>query len=108
MYAVFVIGGKQYKAYKGDTIRLEKLDIAIGETFLISKILMISKKSNTTFGYPFLNTGKVQAKILIHGRNKKINIIKFNRRKHYKKQQGHRQHFTDITIVNITNDIKVD
>ncbi|AEO08173.1 50S ribosomal protein L21 [Buchnera aphidicola] len=103
MYAVFISGGKQYKAIKNQVIRLEKLNCPIGKTINFNKILMISEKDSTIVGTPFISGGIIKANIQNHGRLKKIKIIKFNRRKHYKKQQGHRQYFTDVKILDIYN-----
>ncbi|QIE02088.1 50S ribosomal protein L21 [Buchnera aphidicola] len=103
MYAVFISGGKQYKAIKNQVIRLEKLNCPIGTTIKFDKLLMISQKDYTIIGEPFIQGGIIKADIQNHGRSKKIKIIKFNRRKHYKKQQGHRQYFTDVKILDINH-----
>ncbi|AEO08731.1 50S ribosomal protein L21 [Buchnera aphidicola str. Ak (Acyrthosiphon kondoi)] len=103
MYAVFISGGKQYRAIKNQVIRLEKLNGPLGTTIEFNKILMISNKDSIRVGTPFITGGIIKAHIQNHGRLKKIKIIKFNRRKHYKKQQGHRQHFTDVKIIDINN-----
>ncbi|QCI22242.1 50S ribosomal protein L21 [Buchnera aphidicola] len=103
MYAIFLSGGKQYKAIKDQTIRLEKLNDVIGTTVEFNQVLMISNKSSINVGNPFIIGAKIKANIESHGRLKKIKIIKFNRRKHYKKQQGHRQYFTDVKIIDIAN-----
>ncbi|MCU4136845.1 50S ribosomal protein L21 [Buchnera aphidicola (Sitobion avenae)] len=103
MYAVFISGGKQYRATKNQVIRLEKLNNSLGSTIQFDKILMISDKDSIKIGTPFIKGGIIKAHVQNHGRLKKIKIIKFNRRKHYKKQQGHRQHFTDVKILDINN-----
>lgn len=103
MYAVFLSGGKQYRATKNQVIRLEKLNHPLGETIQFNKILMIANKNSINIGTPFIKGGIIKAHIQNHGRLKKIKIIKFNRRKHYKKQQGHRQNFTDVKILDINN-----
>ncbi|CAL4323575.1 50S ribosomal protein L21 [Buchnera aphidicola] len=101
MYAVFVNGGKQYRVMKNQTIRLEKINTPIGTKIQFKKVLLIKDKDTLKIGNPFVKEGIIQAHIKKHGRLKKIKIIKFNRRKHYKKQQGHRQYFTDVKIINI-------
>ncbi|QCI16055.1 50S ribosomal protein L21 [Buchnera aphidicola] len=101
MYAVFISGGKQYKVIKNQIIRLEKLKDPIGKIINLDQVLMISSENSTQVGNPFIKGAKITANIEKHGRLKKIKIIKFNRRKHYKKQQGHRQSFTDVKIINI-------
>lgn len=102
MYAVFLSGGKQYKAIENQTIKLEKLNYPPGTTIEFDKILLFSNNNFTKIGTPFLKNGKIKACIENHGRAKKIKIIKFNRRKHYKKQQGHRQNFTNVKIIEIS------
>jgi len=106
MYAIISNSGKQYKVYAGKVILLEKLDTPIGEKIILKNVIMHVGKKNTNFGNPFLNNVFVHGNVLEHGRLKKINIIKFNRRKHYKKQQGHRQWFTTIKINKIEYNIK--
>ncbi|QCI26825.1 50S ribosomal protein L21 [Buchnera aphidicola (Thelaxes californica)] len=101
MYAVFTSGGKQYKVSEGSIIKIEKLNIRIGSTIKIKKILMINDETNKKIGTPFLKKSYIHAIIDEHGKSKKINIIKFKRRKHYKKKQGHRQLFTKIRITKI-------
>lgn len=103
MYAVFMSGGKQYKASKNQIIRLEKLNYPVGTTIEFNKILMIYNNDSIVIGKPFIKDQIIKADIQNHGRLKKIKILKFNRRKHYKKQQGHRQYFTDVKIIDIDN-----
>ncbi|WMY95220.1 MAG: 50S ribosomal protein L21 [Arsenophonus sp.] len=102
MYAVFQSGGKQYRVSLDAIVRLEKLEIAKGEIFEFHKILMISDDKQTQIGSPFITGAKVKAEIIAHGRDKKIKIVKFHRRKHSRKQQGHRQWFTEVKITGIT------
>ncbi|MDU3667989.1 MAG: 50S ribosomal protein L21 [Escherichia coli] len=85
MYAVFQSGGKQHRVSEGQTVRLEKLDIATGETVEFAEVLMIANGEEVN-----------------HGRGEKVKIVKFRRRKHYRKQQGHRQWFTDVKITGIS------
>ncbi|AWH90409.1 50S ribosomal protein L21 [Buchnera aphidicola (Melanaphis sacchari)] len=101
MYAVFISGGKQYRVRKNQTIQLEKLKKLPGETIEFNDILMISDKNLVKIGNPFLLKSTVEGYIESHVKSKKIKIIKFHRRKHYKKQQGHRQNFTNVKIIKI-------
>ena len=102
MYAVFQSGGKQHRVSEGQTIRLEKLDIATGETIEFDQVMMIANGEDVKIGVPFVDGSKVKAEIVAHGRGDKIKIVKFRRRKHYRKQQGHRQWFTDVKITAIS------
>ncbi len=101
MYAVIQTGGKQFRVSKGTKLRVEKLTTAEGEAIELDKVLMITDGDQVTVGTPYVTGGTVQAKILSHGRAKKVHIIKFRRRKHHMKRQGHRQHYTEIQITGI-------
>ena len=102
MYAVFQSGGKQHRVSEGQTVRLEKLDIATGEAVEFDQILMIANGEDIKIGVPFVDGGKIKAEVVAHGRGEKIKIVKFRRRKHHRKQQGHRQWFTDVKITGIS------
>jgi len=102
MYAVFQSGGKQHRVSEGQTVRLEKLDIATGETIEFDQVLMIANGDDVTIGAPLVSGGVIKAEVVAHGRGDKIKIVKFRRRKHHRKQQGHRQWFTDVKITGIS------
>jgi len=101
MYAVVETGGKQYRVAVGDVLRIEKLDADAGTTVNLDKVLMVADGDNVKVGAPLLSGAAVEAKIKAHGRDDKILVFKFRRRKHYRKTQGHRQHFTEIEITSI-------
>ncbi|VFP81157.1 50S ribosomal protein L21 [Buchnera aphidicola (Cinara kochiana kochiana)] len=101
MYAIFLDRNKQYKVKFGEIIRLEKINIKIGEIIIFKKIILLSSNQKISIGQPILQNISVEGLVCNHGRYKKIKIIKFNRRKHYKKSQGHRQYYTEIKIKNI-------
>ncbi len=101
MYAVIKTGGKQYKVEKGDKLKVEKLASEEGDNVEISEVLMIADGENVTVGKPYVDGAKVTAKIESHGRGPKINIVKFRRRKHHRKQMGHRQAYTELSITDI-------
>src|SRR5690606_7713049 len=101
MYAVIVSGGKQHRVVEGETLRLEKLEVATGETVDFDKVLMVADGDNVKIGAPYVDGGKVTAEVVSHGRGDKVRIIKFRRRKHFRKQQGHRQWFTEVKITGI-------
>ncbi|MGL4455034.1 MAG: 50S ribosomal protein L21 [Plesiomonas sp.] len=102
MYAVFQSGGKQHRVSEGQTIRLEKLDVATGESVAFEEVLMIANGEDIKIGAPFVAGGMVKAEVVVHGRGDKVKIVKFRRRKHSRKQQGHRQWFTEIKITAIS------
>ena len=101
MYAVFKTGGKQYRATTGDVIKVEKLDAEKGAEVELDQVLMVADGEDVKIGTPYLEGGKVTATVVDHGRRDKIKVIKFKRRKNYRKQMGHRQYFTQIEITGI-------
>lgn len=101
MYAVFATGGKQYRASKGDVLRVEKLDAEEGASVDFDQVLMVADGGDVKIGTPVLDGGKVTAEVQSHGRGDKIRIIKMRRRKHHRKTQGHRQHYTEIRVTGI-------
>ena len=104
MYAVIKTGGKQYRVAPGDTLKLETLAGEPGSTIAFGEVLMIADGETVTVGAPSIAGGTVSAEILAHGRGDKIRIVKHRRRKHYHKEQGHRQNFTQVKITGITAD----
>lgn len=102
MYAVFQSGGKQHRVSEGQTLRLEKLDAETGASIEFDSVLLVANGEEVTVGAPFVTGGKVTAEVIIHGRGDKIKIVKFRRRKHSRKQMGHRQWFTEVKITGIS------
>ena len=101
MYAVIQTGGKQYRVSEGDTVRVEKLAADEGATVELDKVLMVANGEDIKVGTPYVDGGKVTATVKNHGKGKKVKIIKFKRRKHHMKRQGHRQWFTELEITGI-------
>ena len=102
MQAVFVTGGKQYRVSQGDKIRVERLNAQPGDVVDFDRVLMLADGDNSKIGAPTVEGGKVSARVVANGRAKKVEIIKFRRRKHHMKRQGHRQNFTEIEITGIS------
>ena len=102
MYAVIVSGGKQHRVIEGETLKLEKLEAATGDTVEFDQVLMVGGGDDVKIGTPVVEGGKVTAEVVAHGRHKKVKIVKFNRRKHYRKETGHRQWFTEVKITGIS------
>jgi large subunit ribosomal protein L21 len=103
MYAVFKTGGKQYRAGKGDTLKIEKLDAAEGDSVEFGEVLMVGEGDNVKIGTPLVSGGKVEAKVLTQAKDKKVDVIKFKRRQNYLRMHGHRQLFTLVEITGITS-----
>jgi len=101
MYAVIQTGGKQYVAAPGEELKVEKLPGEVGETIAFERVLMTSDGENVNLGKPYLKNAKVLGRITGHGRNKKILVFKYKRRKGYRKKIGHRQNYTLVRVENI-------
>ena len=102
MYAVVQTGGKQYRVTEGATLRVEKIKADEGASVELDKVLMVGEGESVKIGTPYVKGGKVTATVKSHGRGKKVNILKFKRRKHHMKRQGHRQAFTEIEVTGIS------
>ena len=102
MYAVFVTGGRQFRAVPGEVIRVEKLEVDPGSTVTLDQVLMVGDGDKITIGAPLVKGASVAATVRGHGRHDKVTIVKFRRRKHHRKQMGHRQHYTEIEITGIS------
>ena len=102
MNAVIKTGGKQNKVAEGDTLKVEKLPVDEGGTVELDQVLMIADGEDIKVGTPMLVGGKVTATVKSHGRHKKVEIVKFHRRKHHQKRTGHRQDYTELQITGIS------
>jgi large subunit ribosomal protein L21 len=101
MYAIIESGGKQYKVAVGDTIYVEKIDQATGESVVFDNVLAVSKEDQLTIGSPFVQGAKVKADVVKQGKGKKIIVYKYKPKKSYHKKQGHRQPYTQLTVTAI-------
>ncbi|NCF60281.1 MAG: 50S ribosomal protein L21 [Gammaproteobacteria bacterium] len=102
MYAVFRTGGKQYRAAKGDVLRLEKIEADEGATITFDEVLLIGEGAEVKVGDPLLSGSSVSGKVLSQGKTKKVNVVKFKRRKNYLRQGSHRQFYTEVEITAIS------
>ncbi|HCH20157.1 MAG: 50S ribosomal protein L21 [Pseudomonadota bacterium] len=101
MYAVVESGGKQHRVIEGETLKVEKLDLATGESLTIDQVLMVGEGESVKIGAPYVAGSSVTAEVVSHGRHEKVTIVKFRRRKHHRKQMGHRQWYTELKITSI-------
>ena len=101
MYAVIQTGGKQYVVAPGEELKVEKLPGEVGETIAFDRVLLTSDGENVNLGKPYLKNTKVLGRITGHGRNRKIVVFKYKRRKGYRKKLGHRQNYTLVRVENI-------
>ena len=102
MYAVFRSGGKQYRASKGDVLRLEKLDADEGAKVKFDEVLLVGEGKDIKVGSPLLSGSSVSGTVLKQGKTKKVSVVKFRRRQNYLRQHTHRQYFTEVEITDIS------
>ncbi|NVK01118.1 MAG: 50S ribosomal protein L21 [Oceanospirillaceae bacterium] len=102
MFAVIVSGGKQYRVQEGQTLKVEKLAVEAGAAVDFDRVLLVSNGDDVKVGAPVVEGAKVSAEVVSHGRGDKVTIVKFRRRKHHMKRQGHRQWFTEVKITGIS------
>jgi large subunit ribosomal protein L21 len=101
MYAVIKAGGRQIKVREGDTVTVDRLHAEPGSSVELGQVLMLIDGEAVDIGNPFVNGASVSARVIEHGREAKIRIVKFKRRKHYLKRMGHRQDHTRLEITRI-------
>jgi large subunit ribosomal protein L21 len=103
MYAVIKTGGKQYRVQENQILKVEKIQAAEGTPLDIEEVLLIADGEQITVGTPYIKGSKVTATVKSHGRDRKVEIVKFRRRKHYLKRMGHRQNYTELQITGINS-----
>lgn len=103
MIAVIKTGGKQYKVSEKDKIKVEKMDIDEGKNVAFDQVLMVSddKGKDVKIGAPTVSGAKVKARVLKQGRARKVEVVKYKSKTRYKRTAGHRQHFTEVEILEI-------
>ena len=101
MYAVMTTGGRQYRVSLGDTIDVEKLTGAVGETVTVTNVQLVGQGAEVIVGAPAVAGVRVEAQIIAQKRGKKIIIFKHRRRKGYRRKQGHRQSLTSLRVTGI-------
>lgn len=101
MIAVVRTGGKQYVVKAGDKIKVEKLEGGVGESISFADVLLVGDDKDVKVGQPQVEGASVEAKILKQGRSRKVIIFKYKKKKRERRKKGHRQHFTELEIVDI-------
>jgi large subunit ribosomal protein L21 len=101
MYAVIKSGGKQYRVAPGDKLKLETLAADVGQKITLGEVLAVGDGAEVRVGTPLVQGASVVATVLAHGRHDKVTIFKMKRRKHYTKNGGHRQNFTEVQIESV-------
>jgi large subunit ribosomal protein L21 len=105
MYAVIKTGGKQYKVAAGDKIKIEQMPADIGTEITLDQVLAVGSGESIVVGSPLVAGATVSVTVLSQGRHDKVRIFKMRRRKHYRKQQGHRQNYTEVLISRIASSL---
>ncbi|MBI3900138.1 MAG: 50S ribosomal protein L21 [Gammaproteobacteria bacterium] len=100
MYAVIETGGKQYRVAPGDVIRVEKLEVAAGDSIDLDRILLVADEQGARLGGELAGL-TVTATVRAHGRGEKVRIFKMRRRKNYRRSAGHRQSYTELEITKV-------
>jgi len=101
MYAIIETGGKQYRVQEGDILKIEKLEGAAGDKLILNQVLMVKDDNGTRIGTPTVNAAQVTVVVIEQGREKKIVVYKYKRRKNYRRKQGHRQAYTKVIVEKI-------
>jgi large subunit ribosomal protein L21 len=102
MYAIFKALGKQFRAEKGITLRLPLMDkMQAGDPLTFDEVLLTSDGDSITAGTPTVDGAKVTAEVVGHGKEAKIYVFKFKRRKNYRRKTGHRQKYTEVKITDV-------
>ena len=99
--AVIRAGGKQYLVKKGDILQIEKVPFKEGQSLNFEEVLLVFDKGKVQIGSPLVKGANVEAKILTHGRGKKISLVKYKPKIRYHKKTGHRQPYTKVKIIEI-------
>ncbi len=98
MYAIIRTGGKQYRVQPGDVVRFEHLAAPVGSTVTLDEVLLVGDEAGTRVGAPRVEKAAVLGTVVEDGRDKKIRVLKYKKRKHYRRTRGHRQSFTAVRI----------
>ncbi|MCD6506695.1 50S ribosomal protein L21 [Candidatus Poribacteria bacterium] len=101
MYAIFRSGGKQHRVAVGDLIDVEKLDVPVGERITIDDVLMVYGDGEVRVGNPKVEGAAIIAEVVAHGKDRKVIVYKFKKRKNYRRKRGHRQYYTRLRIEEI-------
>jgi large subunit ribosomal protein L21 len=102
VYAIIKTGGKQYRVTEGETIYVEQLPNPVGEKLTLGEVLLVSTDQETRVGAPLIAKASVAATVVDNGRDQKIRVFKYKKRKHYRRTRGHRQSYTALRIDSIS------
>ncbi|HXJ82067.1 MAG TPA: 50S ribosomal protein L21 [Candidatus Methylomirabilis sp.] len=101
MHAVIATGGKQYRVEPGEVIKVERLDTSKGSSVQFDKVLLVERDGEVTVEPSALSSARVTGEVLSTFKDRKVMVVKFKRRKNYRRHRGHRQTLTAVRITNI-------
>jgi large subunit ribosomal protein L21 len=101
MYAVIKTGGKQYRVSQGEDIKVERLTGEAGDNVVFDQVLLAGADEGIRIGNPYLENAKVIGRLKGHGKNRKVIVFKYKRRKVFRKTRGHRQEYSLVRIESI-------
>ena len=102
MYAIFRAAGKQFRAEQGKTLRLPLMQADVGSKVTFDEVLLSSDGETVRAGTPLVSGASVEAEVVGQGKEPKIRVFKFKRRKNYRRKTGHRQRYTEVRITDLT------
>jgi large subunit ribosomal protein L21 len=98
MSAIIRMGSKQMTVNEGDRIRVEKLGNQVGESVKIESVLAVIRGGDAVYGKPFVEGASIEAKVVSHGRHKKVISFRYFPKKRIRVTRGHRQWYTELEI----------
>jgi large subunit ribosomal protein L21 len=101
MHAVIRTGGKQYRVAQGQDIKVEKLKAGVGDSVVFDQVLLTAEGESVRIGQPYLENTRVMGRVKRHGKNKKIVVFKYKKRKNFRRTRGHRQEYSLVSIEGI-------
>lgn len=101
MYAIIRTGGRQVRVEQGDTVYVDRLESAAGDKVTLGEVLMVGGGGDAKIGSPLLSAASVTGTVVEQGRDHKIRVFKYKKRKHYRRTRGHRQSYTAVRIDSI-------
>jgi len=102
MFAIVEFQGFQYRVEKDEEVVIPRISEAEGNSLIMERVLLLGDNGNVEVGKPTVENAKVQATVLKHGREQKLIVFKYKKRKDYRRKRGHRQQFTVVRIDDIT------
>ena len=98
MYAVIMSGGKQYRVSEGDVIKIEKLEVEPGAPIEFKDVLLVKTDANTFIGQPIVQGASVTGTLESQGKDDKVLVFKYKKKKQYRRTRGHRQQHSEVHI----------